>query len=210
MTDALYQFDVWLFRFVNEGFGQPYLDGAMLFITDFKRSWIVAAAAALYIILTRRKESALPLALCLVAIGIADQTASGFFKPLAQRARPCFELEQVRLLLDQTRSFSFASSHAANTAAVATVVWAFFSKSGRADKAVAWSLALFAFLSGYSRVYVGVHYPLDVLAGWGIGVAAGALTYLGFAFAWKNFIEPRRRSAARKTPEHQASADGSE
>jgi hypothetical protein len=49
MLDALYRFDVWLFQLINEGLGQPYLDTLMLFVTDFKRSWVVAAFASLYI-----------------------------------------------------------------------------------------------------------------------------------------------------------------
>ncbi len=205
MLDALYQFDVWLFRLINEGIGQPYLDTLMLFVTDFKRSWVVAAFASLYIIFTRRRESVLPLALCLLAIAVADQTASGVLKPLVQRTRPCFELEHVRLLLDQTRSFSFASSHAANTAAVATVMWIFLSKSSLSDRSVAWGLVVFSFLSGYSRVYVGVHYPLDVLAGWGIGVGAGTLTYLCITFVWKNYLSPPLKNLAiPEKPQKQA------
>jgi len=201
MTDALYQLDVSLFRLLNEHAGQPYLDGVMLFVSDFKRSWIVALAATMYLVVTRKKESLVPLVLCVIAIGLADQTASGFFKTLVQRTRPCFELENVRLLYDQSRSFSFASSHAANTAAVATVVWIFLSRSSLADRAVASGLIVFAILTGWSRCYIGVHYPLDVLAGWGIGVGAGTLTYLGFAFTWKNVVEPRyqKNIAARKT-----------
>ncbi len=205
MLDALYQFDVWLFRLINEGIGQPYLDTLMLFVTDFKRSWVVAAFASLYIIFTRRRESVLPLALCLLAIAVADHTASGVLKPLVQRTRPCFELEHVRLLLDQTRSFSFASSHAANTAAVATVMWIFLSKSSLPDRSVAWGLVVFSFLSGYSRVYVGVHYPLDVLAGWGIGVGAGTMTYLCVTFVWKNYLSPLLKNLAiPKNPQKQA------
>lgn len=195
--EALYQFDVWLFRLINEGWGQPYLDGVMLFVTDFKRAWVVAALAALYLMVTRKKESAVPMVLSLLAIAIADQIASAVLKPLVQRTRPCFELENVRLLLDQTRSFSFASSHAANTAAVATVVWLFCAPSNRLDKLFAVAIACFAFLSGYSRIYVGVHYPLDVLAGWGIGVASGAIVYVIASFVWKNIIVPHQLRAAQ-------------
>ncbi|MCS7210867.1 MAG: phosphatase PAP2 family protein [Chloroherpetonaceae bacterium] len=198
--ELLYQFDVWLFRWVNEGFGQPYLDSVMLFVTDFKRSWVIAALAAGYLIVTRKRESVLPIVLSMLAVAIADQTASGLLKPLVQRARPCFELENVRLLLDQTRSFSFASSHAANAAAVATVAWLFCANSGRVDRLFAFALIGFAFLSGYSRVYVGVHYPLDVLAGWGIGVASGALVYLSVSFVWKNYLWSKKQLQAAGKP----------
>jgi undecaprenyl-diphosphatase len=208
MLDALYRFDVWLFQLINEGIGQPYLDTLMLFVTDFKRSWVVAAFASLYLIFTRRRESMLPLALCLLAIAVADQMASGVLKPLVQRTRPCFELEHVRLLLDQTRSFSFASSHAANTAAVATVMWMFLSKSSLPDRGMAWGLVVFSFLSGYSRVYVGVHYPLDVLAGWGIGVGAGTLTYLCVTFVWKNYLStPLKNLVISEKPQKQATTN---
>jgi undecaprenyl-diphosphatase len=103
-----------------------------------------------------------------------------------------FELADVHLLINQPRSFSFASSHAANTAAVATILFCFFAQSTRLDKSFVWVMSLYAFLVGLSRVYVGVHYPSDVLGGFLIGIASGALTYGAFSYVWKNVIEVRR------------------
>ncbi len=190
--ETLYALDVALFRAVNNQTGVAFLDTFFIFLTKFNQSWWVVALATVFIFVRRKWEGITVLLLCIVAIVLADQTASHFFKPLVQRTRPCFELPDVHLLINQPRSFSFASSHAANAAAVATVLFFFFSKSTRLDRGFVWVMSLYAFLVGLSRVYVGVHYPSDVLGGFLIGIASGMLTYGGFSYVWKNVIEVRR------------------
>ncbi|NTW49374.1 MAG: phosphatase PAP2 family protein [Chlorobiales bacterium] len=186
--EQLYQIDVSLFKLINEGLANPFLDVVMVFLTSFKKSWFIAALTCIYVLVRRKKEGLVILVLFGLAIALADQTASSFFKPLIERTRPCFALENVNLLVRQTRSYSFASSHAANTAAVATLIWIFFSKSGRTDRLFALAVAVYAVLVGYSRIYVGVHYPSDVLGGMVIGVASGSLVYLAYSYTMKNYI----------------------
>ncbi|NTV45727.1 MAG: phosphatase PAP2 family protein [Chlorobiales bacterium] len=187
----LYQIDVTLFRLINDGLANPVLDVVMVFLTSFSKSWFIAALAGLFILVRRQKEGAVVIFLCVLAVTLADQTASSFFKPLIERTRPCFALEEVRLLVRQVRSYSFASSHAANTAAVAAVVWIFFSKSGRIDRIFSLTIIFYALLVGLSRIYVGVHYPSDVLGGIVIGVASGSIVYLLYSYSMKNFIHLR-------------------
>lgn len=196
--ETLYALDVALFRAVNEAAGNAVVDAFFVFLTTFKQSWWIAALAAVFIVVRRRWEGLTVLLLCVAAIAIADQVASHIFKPLVQRTRPCFELADVRLLINQPRSFSFASSHAANSAAVATILYFFFGKSTALDKGFAWAMGVYAFLVGLSRVYVGVHYPSDVLGGFAIGVLAGATVYGAFSYFWKNVIQTRRLQANDK------------
>lgn len=110
-------------------------------------------------------------------VAVADLISSRVFKESFQRLRPCqdpFFLDQVRLLLKQcSGSYSFTSSHAANHFGMATFVsitlyptfkrWIYFAY-------------LWAFFISYAQIYVGVHYPLDVLGGAIVGVLAGLLT----------------------------------
>lgn len=95
-----------------------------------------------------------------------DLTNTRLLKPLLLRLRPCHALEGVRLLVQCGGEYGLPSGHAANTAALATALGA------RWRRALPW-LALLVAVVGYSRVYVGVHYPLDVAAGWLWGTAAG-------------------------------------
>lgn len=190
--ETLYALDVALFRAVNDQTGIAFFDALFIFLTKFNQSWGIAALAAIFIFIRRKWEGLTVLLLCVVAIAIADQTASHLFKPLIQRTRPCFELADVRVLINQPRSFSFASSHAANTAAVATILFFFFAKSTLLDKSFVWVMSGYALMVGLSRIYVGVHYPSDVMGGFLIGVASGAFTYGAFSYVWKNVIEVRR------------------
>lgn len=110
----------------------------------------------------------------LLSVGLTDIICARILKKVVGRTRPC-SLEETdrfscRLLLPRKGSKSFPSNHAANTAALASTVTFFFGFYAGLP---------FIFLSliiGYSRVYCGVHFPLDVLTGWLIGAFVGWLS----------------------------------
>ncbi len=184
------QVDVWLFQLLNLYLVHPAADDLMVFLTRVKLSGHIIALAALFIIIRRGKSAFLVILLALFAVGMADIVASGILKPLVQRIRPCFALDHVRLLVSQPRSYSFASSHAANSAAVASVIWIFFHRGDFVEKLYTIIMILYALAISWSRVYVGVHYPGDVIAGMMIGVCSAMLVYLFSSWVLKNIIQP--------------------
>ncbi len=191
------QADVWLFQLLNLHLVHPAADDLMVFLTRVKLSGHIILLSALFMIIRRGKSAFLVIVLALFAVGIADVVASGILKPLVQRIRPCFVLDHVRLLVSQPRSYSFASSHAANSAAVATVIWIFFYRGPFVEKLFTIIMVLYALAISWSRVYVGVHYPGDVIAGMMIGVCSAMLVYLISSWVLKNIMQPRimRRKA---------------
>jgi undecaprenyl-diphosphatase len=188
---GLEQADAWLFQLLNHSLAQPTLDDLMLFLTSPKLSLHLFVLLALFILVRKGKDAFFVIPLLLFAVGIADFTASGIMKPLFHRERPCFALEGVRLLVDQSHSWSFASSHAANATAIASLVWLFFWRGESVDKVFAVVVILYAALVSFSRIYVGVHYPGDVLGGIVIGLASAALIYTAFAWFVKNVVHRR-------------------
>ncbi|MEI6757837.1 MAG: phosphatase PAP2 family protein [Chlorobium sp.] len=188
------QVDVWLFGLLNLQLVHPAADDLMVFLTKGSLSGHIFILAAFFMIIRKGKEAFLLIVLALLAVGLADFIASGIFKPLVQRVRPCFALEHCRLLVEQVRSYSFASSHAANSAALATVIWIFFHRGVLVEKLFTVTMILYAVAIAWSRVYVGVHYPGDVLAGMVTGVFSALLVYLLFSWVLKNIIQPRLNS----------------
>jgi undecaprenyl-diphosphatase len=182
------QADIWLFRLINRQLVHPAADDLMVFLTEPRLSIHLLILAAAFILVRRGRDGLVVLLLAGLAVGIADFTASGIMKPLFHRIRPCFALQGVRLLLNQTFSWSMASSHAANAAAVATTVWINFRGGARVDRAFVLLMAIYGALVAYSRIYVGVHYPGDVLCGIAIGIAAALLVYTVAAWVLKRFV----------------------
>ena len=110
-----------------------------------------------------------------VAVGLSDFICSGILKPLVCRMRPTHEpmLDPVRLVHGYTGGlYGFCSSHAANTMACALL----FSLLWRNKIATAGLMTWVALVS-YSRMYLGVHYPTDIMAGWAVGALSAALVY---------------------------------
>ncbi len=182
------QADIWLFRLVNGHLAHPAADELMLFLTDAALSLPLLLLAGAFMIVRRGRDGLVVLLLAAIAVGIADFTASGILKPLFHRVRPCFALEGVRLLVSQSRSWSFASSHAANSAAVATTVWIFFRAGALVDRAYVAVMLLYGLLVALSRIYVGVHYPGDVLGGIAVGIASASLVYTVAAWIVKRYV----------------------
>ena len=183
------QADVWLFHLLNLHLVHPAVDDLMVFLTNERLSGHIFLFAALFIAVRKGKEGFVIIVLTLLAVGLADFVASGIFKSLVQRERPCFALEHVRLLVYQMRSYSFASSHAANSSAVAAVTWIFFHRGVLVEQLFSAVMILYALAIAFSRVYVGVHYPGDVLAGMVIGICSASLVYLLASWLWKNKIQ---------------------
>ena len=114
-----------------------------------------------------------------VVIFLADQTSVHLFKNVNQRLRPSHEpsLEGMVHLVNNKKGglYGFISSHAANAAGVVAMTALWIRKRWFTLVMIVWSL-----LIGYSRVYLGVHYPGDVLAGLLWGAGCGWLVYLVF------------------------------
>lgn len=194
---AVEQLDIWFFRVLNLGLVHPAADDLMLFLTRPGLSLHLLILAAAFMLIRRGKDGLIVLLLAGLAVGISDFTASGILKPLFHRVRPCFALQGVRLLFDQSHSWSFASSHAANSAAIASIVWIFFRGGETVDKAFCLLMILYALLVAFSRIYLGVHYPGDVLGGIVVGVVAAVVVYTAAAWALKRFVHV---AAMRRTP----------
>ena len=104
--------------------------------------------------------------------GGAAWALSGLTKALTERPRPYGVLAAVVLRQPPAHGTSFPSSHTAATVAIVIALVPFL------PRALAWVAVAYAVLVGCSRVYLGVHYPLDVLSGAGIGMAMGGAVLL--------------------------------
>ena len=118
------------------------------------------------------KEGRIIILLVIPLILLSDQISSSFLKPLVGRIRPCNTLENINLLVNKSKAFSFPSAHAANFFALATYFGYYYRK-------YIWWFMFVATMVALSRVIVGVHYPFDVVGGAIIGVnCAYAIIYL--------------------------------
>ena len=128
------------------------------------------------------------------AVAVADQLASSVLKPLTHRLRPCHELALQKLIhpvLECGGLYSFVSSHASTTFALATTLWLLLGKQYPLFKWV----FLWAAVVSYSRIYVAAHYPLDVLAGTGLGILSAFLCVLVFRWWQHRFVTPDKHFA---------------
>jgi undecaprenyl-diphosphatase len=155
---------------VNQRWINAYLDQFMPFITKFENTkWLALAAGILFFLILRKKGVKIVLG-CALAVGIGDLCAAKIIKPAFQRQRPEFVMTGVRLLVPSQSSESFPSNHATNMFAAAR----FLSFTAPLVGAVAYGLA---FAVAYSRVYVGVHFPGDVLGGMILGTLSGIIAF---------------------------------
>lgn len=178
MLHTILHGDSALFLLINRGMANPLFDAFFATVTNGK-FWIVPGiAAALIYLVCAKKKALVVLGLALVTVTLTDQLATDLIKPLVHRLRPCNPhalVEGGRFILVHClrTSFSFPSNHAMNMFGQAMLLTLFYPRFGM------WFFT-FAGIIGFSRVYVGVHYPLDVAGGAIFGVACGAIVWAGY------------------------------
>ena len=171
--ESLSTIDSDLFLFLN-GLHADWMDGVMVLITQM---WVWLPLYLLLIYWTVKQYGKrcwwIFLAIGLVVL-CSDQLSAHVCKPLFQRLRPCYNADLQGLIhLPKGMAggqYGFVSSHAANTFAIAAFLTAALRKK---YKWMGIALYLWAFISSYSRIYIGYHYPGDILCGAVLGILVG-------------------------------------
>jgi undecaprenyl-diphosphatase len=162
--------------FTLNGLHNAYFDNFMFLYSD-KFIWIPFYLAVIYRIIKLSGRKSLWVILSLIiALTIADLVSSALIKELVQRLRPSRD-ESINDLVHIVNGYrggkyGFVSSHAANAMGFAVLTSLLFK-----NRIFSISVFFWALITGYSRIYLGVHYPGDIIGGFIVGIFAGLLCF---------------------------------
>jgi len=187
MLEKLITLDTELFLFLN-GLHMPFMDKIMWWTSETV-TWIPLYLMVLYFVFKQLKwKGLLTLLFLVLVVVLADQGSVHLFKNVFQRFRPCHNpqiSDFVHIVNEKCGGkFGFVSSHATNTFAFATFSHFFF-------KNIKFSYFIFfwaAFVS-YSRIYLGVHFPADILGGAILGYTIGYFVYKLYRFSFNKVFK---------------------
>ncbi len=186
--DQLIAFDQDLFIAINNGMSNAFFD----WFLPIMRNPYTWAPLYLFIIIfcikNYKMRGVLVVVFLLITFGIADSVSSSVIKKSVQRVRPCNDMELKEEVVLRVRcggGYSFTSSHATNHFAISLfLIMVFY----RRWKHILWLALAWAAIISFAQIYVGVHYPLDIIGGAILGTLIGVLT--GYVF---RLIQPNLR-----------------
>ena len=163
MIDKIVEIDKQMMVFLNKTISNPIFDFIMPIITN--QNFLVFSGLILigYLAYYGEKRGRITIVVLLIAASFSDAICFQVIKPWVGRIRPSHEFyDYINLLVSKGGKYSFPSNHAANSFVFATVLSYFYEKNKT-------FLYILASAIAFSRVYVGVHYPLDIVSGAIIG-----------------------------------------
>ena len=180
MIESMLQWDEQLFQLINGQWHVSWIDALMPYWRS-KYFWVPAYLFLLAFLLANYGRRSVYIILSLLfIIFISDGISSQLIKKSVERVRPCNTPHmqvKLKLLVRCGSGYSFPSSHAANHFAIAI----FLSLTlGRRFRWLSLPLILWAASIAFGQVYVGLHYPLDILGGALLGIAIGIIGALGY------------------------------
>ena len=163
MIDKFIELDKALMIFLNKNISNSLFDVIMPIVTSKDFLTVISLILIFYLVLFCGKRGRIAILVLIFAAGASDSICAQIIKPWIGRLRPSHEfIEFINLLVPKGGKWSFPSNHAANSFAFATVLSYFFDHK----KSILFTTA---YIIAFSRVYVGVHYPLDIIFGAIIG-----------------------------------------
>jgi undecaprenyl-diphosphatase len=160
--------------FINQTVSNSLFDFIMPIITD-EHNWTIPILTLItFLLFFNKGKGKIVLAIIIISLSINDYFCASILKPYFARLRPSHEfLEYINLLVPKGGKWSLPSNHASNIFALATIIGYFYSKTK-------FSMYFLAILVCLSRVYVGVHYPFDVITGALIGYSISWIIITGW------------------------------
>ncbi len=178
MPSWLQSIDTELFRFINLKLANPWFDAVMPTLAGNR--WFIPLAILLGLGLLWKGgiRGRLFVSVLLLTLALGDGLVINTLKDAVGRLRPYHDIPDAHLLVGRGGSGSFPSSHTSTWCAITVIAWLYFPRSR-------WGLIPFAALMGFSRVYLGVHYPSDVLGGAVLGAGYGVAFFWGLNWLWQ-------------------------
>ena len=169
MLDFFQSVDMNLIKWIHQYFSNTLFDIFMPFITN-KKNWTLPILVLIFLLgFFSGPRGKIALAVLIISLSFTDAICAQILKPFFERIRPShLNLEEINLLTSKGGKWSMPSNHAANIFSLAIVLSYVYKK---------YKLLLFllAILISFSRVYVGVHFPGDVIVGGFIGVSISSI-----------------------------------
>ncbi len=167
-----------IFHLINHWQTGQALESLLIFWRN-KTTWIpLYLLFAVWVLIRYRWRGLWFLIAMGLTVGLADQISAHVLKPFFHRMRPCqLPVEGLVLRINCGQGLSFPSSHATDHFAVAAFLWPFFLKH---KKIISYSLLLWASIVAFAQIFVGVHYPSDVLFGSVLGWLIGRFIYWAY------------------------------
>ena len=186
MLEKIIAIDKQLLVFLNS-FGSETFDPFWLIITQ-KVNWIPFFLLLLFLVYKKLGTKQTLIIVLFVAVLLTlNNTFTDLVKNYFQRIRPCNDIDIKEIIrnVKPSQTFSFFSGHAANSSAAMIFLFLVMRKFYKNF----WWIFLYPLIFAYSRIYLGLHFPTDILTGYIVGCTLGFLTYKIYQFFQNKYFQ---------------------